>query len=77
MGTPRNISELTPQEVTDLCENTDYNCCDKCGDIEISWDLFWSGYDFMYKTKTLVSYDALCEKCYEQEKSRIKESESK
>ena len=68
------IEDLTEAEL-DLLDQYELNSCDKCGDIESTYDLIWIGEDFTPKKEEHINkkfYEkwgdkALCEKCYIEE----------
>lgn len=67
-----NIIDLTEEEV---CKLSDYglNICDKCGDIDISEQLYWLEYYYEGKSilKNMRKYTALCGKCHDLLKKKV------
>ena len=70
-----NIKELTPEEIESLANN-DLNCCDNCGEIELSEKLNWiDGEDFYddEECKSLVAsgMSAICDDCHGKRKDKL------
>ena len=61
----RSYYDLEPQEkrfYTINCERLELNKCDKCEEIESTYDLYW---DCDYNLK---GWTCLCKECYEKER---------
>jgi hypothetical protein len=66
-----NFKDLTGTEIDYLLEK-DYNFCDKCGQIDTTYDLLWDTYWIEDEFLTveilnkMAKYSALCRYCYEE-----------
>jgi hypothetical protein len=70
-----NIKDLTPEEIAEL-GNMELNCCDNCGEIDLSIRLHWIDSEEFWDDKycaALVSSGicAICEDCYLPRNSKI------
>lgn len=62
----------------DVLGNMAWNCCDRCGDLWESDQLYWQDYDWGYENEDLtrgiaqekVEYCALCDKCIKELKKK-------
>ena len=66
-----NVKDLTPKEIEALADY-DLNCCDMCGEIDLSTDLYWiDGEDFIDREELEEARKkgcvALCDDCYTKE----------
>jgi len=67
-----NIKDLTEEEIEKLADY-ELNCCDKCGEVDNSEELYWLEYcdlseeEYMLKSSNGI-YTALCSPCYENAK---------
>jgi len=62
-----NVKDLTQEEITKLADY-ELNICDKCGDVDSTYDLIWTDYLEEEETETLkeeiFDYTAVCLECF-------------
>lgn len=70
-----NVKDLTEEEKEKLADY-ELNCCDKCGEIDLSTNLLWiDGEDFYDDEVGLLllkkSFTAVCKSCYNQKAAEV------